>query len=451
MKEKRKKPASSLTIPFRDMGGEKLLQFIWQFGYYNSANLTTTEGEAMSVVFPGTLNRDGGPDFTNARIKIGETTFFGTVELHLKTSVWEKHRHGTDTQYRNVVLHVVFEHDKDLPHNIPVLELQPRISTLLLERYNALMNADAFIPCSSSIASVSDLVWVSWKERLLVERLTRKAERLLSQLQESKGHWEETLWWMLARNFGSKVNGDAFEAIAKSIPLTVLAKHRSSIHQVEALLLGQAGLLEGEFDDEYPKLLQREYRYLQKKLFLQPIAIPLQFLRMRPVNFPTIRLAQLAVLLQQLSHLCSKLLEANEITDIKPLFRVTANDFWHYHYTFNQASAFKRKTLGNDAIDNLLINTVVPLLFAYGIHHNEEKVNEKALRWLEQVSFEKNSITSGFANLGINGSSAYDSQAFIQLKNEYCQCRKCLQCAVGNHLLKREALKPAQSPRQASA
>ena len=235
-----------------------------------------------------------------------------------------------------------------------------------------------------------------------------------------------------------KVNSDAFESVARSIPVTVLAKHRSSIHQIEALLFGQAGLLNGEFTESYPALLQREYRYLQKKLSLSPVAVSLQFLRMRPGAFPTIRLAQLAALIQQSVHLFSSLLEAKTLQEVRRHFEVTANDFWHYHYTFEQASAFKKKTLGAETVENILINSVVPVLFAYGLYHRDEQYKEKALRWLEETSAEKNTLTKGFNELQIRSKTAYDSQALIELKNEYCTHRKCLSCAIGNHLLKRE-------------
>ena len=438
MEDGEKKYGQNLLIPFRENGGEKLLQFIWQFGYFNSSNLSTTEGEALSIIFAGTLNKNGGPDFTDAKIKIGETTFFGNIELHLKTSDWEKHQHQSDTQYRNVILHVVFQHDKELHNQIPVVELESRISTLLLERYFALMNAETFIPCNASIAAVNTLTWTSWKERLLVERLTRKAEYILTLLQQSNHHWEEVLWWMLARNFGNKVNSDAFEAIAQSLPITVLAKHKASVQQIEALLFGQAGLLEEGFEEDYPKLLQREYQYLRKKLSLQPVSIPLQFLRMRPVAFPTIRLAQLAVLVQQSVHLFSQIKEAKEIEDIYSLFRITANDYWHYHYTFQQSSSYKEKSLGRDTIENIIINTVIPVLFAYGLHHREEGYKDKALRWLESVTAEKNNITQGFRQISISARTAFDSQALLELKNEYCTPKKCLYCAVGNYLLKKD-------------
>ncbi|NTS41576.1 DUF2851 family protein [Flavisolibacter sp. BT320] len=424
---------------------EKLLQFIWQFGYFNNANLTTAEGEKLSILFPGNLNANGGPDFSAAKIRLGETTFFGNIELHLKTSDWERHGHQKDKQYGNVILHVVFRHDRSLSHAIPVLELEPRISTLLLERYEGLLQTGTFIPCETAAASVSDLVWMAWKERLLAERLTRKAGYILDLLAESNFHWEETFWWLLARNFGMKVNSDAFEAIARSLSVVHLAKHKHSIHQLEALLFGQAGLLESSFDEDYPLLLQREYRYLQKKLALQPVALPLQFLRMRPGNFPTIRLSQLAALIQQSSHIFSKLLETDQLSAVTSLFEVSANDFWHYHYTFHLASPFKPKTLGADSIQNIVINTLAPVLFAYGMHHGKEGHKEKALRWLSELGAEKNTITRGFSQLGIKLKTAFDSQALIELKNEYCSHKRCLHCAVGASLLKREAYRAVEA------
>ncbi|MBB1286989.1 DUF2851 family protein [Flavisolibacter sp. BT320] len=422
---------------------ERLLQFIWQFGYFNNTNLTTAEGEKISILFAGNLNSNGGPDFSAAKIRIGETTFFGSVELHLKTSDWEKHGHEGDRQYGNVILHVVYRHDKPLPHAIPVLELEPRISSLLLERYTALLQTESFIPCDASVASVPELVWMAWKERLLAERLTRKAQYILDLLEQSNQHWEETFWWLLARNFGMKVNSDAFEAVARSLSINLLAKHKHSIHQVEALLFGQAGLLQTTFEDDYPRMLQREFHFLQKKMSLQPVSVPLQFLRMRPGNFPTIRLSQLAALIQQSSHLFSKVLEAEKLSEVSALFDVTANDFWHYHYTFHLASPFKPKTLGADSIQNILINTVAPVLFAYGLHHGQETYKEKALRWLGDLPAEKNTITKGFSLLGLKAKTAFDSQAQIELKNEFCSVKKCLQCAVGNSLLKREAYRAA--------
>jgi hypothetical protein len=424
----------NLTLPFRT-GGEKLLQYIWQFQYFNTSELQTTAGEQLQIIFPGKLNTNQGPDFLNAQIKIDTTILVGSVELHLKSSQWNEHGHSDDANYKNVVLHVVFEND--LPQSsIPVLELQPRISNLVLDRYTDLMNSSSFIPCSHSVSEIKELTWLSWKERLLAERLTRKSAMVFKFLEENNAHWEESFWWMLARNFGVKVNSEAFEAIARSISLTILARHKNQIHQLEALLFGQAGLLDQNFREDYPKLLQREYKFLKKKYALKPIQLPVHFLRMRPGNFPTIRLAQLAALVQNSAHLFSKILETDKVTAIEKLFDVTANDYWHYHYRFDEASAFKKKNIGKDMTENVIINTIAPVLFAYGLYGKEEKFKNKAILWLEELSAEVNSITKGFSRLELLVHSAFDSQALIELKTQYCDHKHCLKCAVGNALLR---------------
>jgi hypothetical protein len=429
-----KKQNLNLTLPFRT-GGEKLLQYIWQFQYFNKAELQTTAGEKLQIIFPGKLNTNQGPDFTNAQIKIDNTTLVGSIELHLKASQWNEHGHNNDSNYKNVVLHVVFENDLP-PSAVPVLELQSRISNLLLDRYTDLMNSPSFIPCANSVSEVKEITWVSWKERLLAERLTRKSSIVFKFLEENNAHWEESFWWMLARNFGMKVNSEAFESTARSVSVNILAKHKNQIHQLEAFLFGQTGLLERSFEEDYPKLLQREYNFLKKKYDLKPIHTPVHFLRMRPGNFPTIRLSQLAALIQNSAHLFSKILETEKVSEIEKMFEVTANDYWHYHYRFDESSSFKKKTIGKDMIDNLIINTIVPVLFAYGLYLKEEKFKNKAILWLEELSAEVNSITKGFASLKLSNKSAFDSQAFIELKTQYCDHKHCLQCAIGNTLLK---------------
>lgn len=412
-----------------------MLQYIWQFQYFNKSELQTEKGEKLQIIFPGKLNTNQGPDFTGAQVKIDDTTLAGSVELHLKTSQWKNHGHSDDPNYKNVILHVVFENDVH-ESSMPVLELQSRISNLLLEKYAALMNSPGFIPCANSITDIKEITWLSWKERLLAERLTRKSGMVFQFIEENNAHWEESFWWLLARNFGMKTNSEAFEAVARSVPVTILAKHKHQIHQLEALLFGQAGLLNGSFKEEYPKLLQREYNFLKKKYDLKPIHIPVHFLRMRPGNFPTIRLAQLAALIQNSAHLFSKILESDKVSDVKKLFDVAANDYWHYHYRFDEVSAFKKKNIGKDMIDNVIINTIVSVLFAYGLYHKEEKYKHKAILWLEQIESEENFITRGFTQLKISNSSAFDSQAFIELKTQYCDQKHCLKCAIGNSLLK---------------
>lgn len=419
---------------------ERLLQFIWQFQYFNKNELSILSGEPLQIITVGNFNSNQGPDFLDAKIKIGKTTWAGNIELHLKTSDWKKHKHQLDKNYKNVILHVVWEND-ETETTIPIFELKDKVAKILLQRYEELMNSSAFIPCEKNIASIKNLVWKSWKERLLVERLVRKAKIAETFLKENNQHWEETFWWLLARNFGIKVNADAFEALAKSIPLNILAKHKQLIHQLEALLLGQAGLLDKNQDsnqdkEDYPLLLQKEYSFLKKKYSLKPIHLPVHFLRMRPGNFPTIRLAQLAILIQGSAHLFSKIRDAGSVKLVRRWFDVTANDYWHYHYRFYELSSFKKKKLGDSMIDNIIINTVCPVLFAYGTYHDEDKYKEKALRWLEEITAESNSITKGFQKLEVENKNAFDSQAMIELKNEYCNKKRCLDCAVGNAILK---------------
>ena len=416
---------------------ERLLQFIWQFQYFNKGELTTLQGESLQILFAGQFNTNQGPDFLEAKIKIGSTTWAGNIELHFKASDWEKHNHHLDDNYNNVILHVVWEYDVTPQNSIPVLELKERVSKILLQRYDELMKTLSFIPCENSIHLVKDITWKSWKERLLVERLIRKSKAVERYLQQSTYHWEEAFWWLIARNFGMKVNSDAFEEMARSIPLAILAKHKSQIHQLECLLLGQLNLLNQNFKEEYPKMLKKEYRFYKKKYDLKQVSMVPFFLRMRPGNFPTIRLAQLAMLVFGSAHLFSKIKDAASILEIRKWFDVTANDYWHYHYVFDEESDFKKKQLGGQMINNIIINTVVPALFAYGVHHNEDIYKDRALKWLEDISAEKNSITKGFENLSFINKNAFDSQFFIQLKNEYCNNKLCLKCAIGNALLKR--------------
>ena len=422
---------------------EKLLQFIWQFQYFNKKELTTTAGESLQVINPGLLNSNQGPDFLDAKIRIAETTWAGSVELHLETSGWRKHKHEIDRNYNNVVLHVVWEDEENRAETateqgavLPIFELKDRVSKILLQRYEDLMHSSLFIPCEKNLHTVRDITWKSWKDRLLAERLLRKAKTVERYLQQNNFHWEETCWWMLARNFGIKVNADAFESMARSIPLTILAKQKKQLQQLEALLLGQAGLLNGRFKESYPQLLQKEYKFQLRKHRLRPIAAPVHFLRMRPGNFPTIRIAQLAMLVHDSTHLFSKVKEASTLEEIKKWFDVIANDYWHYHYRFDQSTGFKQKKLGKAMIDNIIVNTICPLLFAYGNYYKEQRSCNKALEWLEKITVENNFITKGFERIGIHSKNAFDSQALIELKNEYCDRKRCLECAVGNFLLK---------------
>lgn len=415
---------------------ERLLQYIWQFQYFNPIDLCTEEGEPVQVIHPGTLNTNQGPDFTDAKIKIGTTTWAGSIELHTHMAGWINHKHGSDKNFRNVILHVVWK--KEIHLNLPfsTLSLEDKVPKLLLAKYDQLMHAASFIPCKSNIQLIDPLTWQSWKTRLLVERLEKRTRNIFHHLQINNNHWEETFWWQLSGNFGMKLNSTAFEKTAQSLSINILSKHKEQVHQTEALLFGQAGLLDADFTEEYPKFLQREYRFLKNKYRLQKIAGTLFFLRTRPSNFPTVRLAQLAMVIHKNLHLFSKIKESHDLKSIKELLQVTPGDYWHHHYVFDETSAFKKKRLGEQMIDNLLINTVVPVVFAYGHYQQETKIKEKALQWLEQIKAEKNSITKGFSALGVENKTAFDSQALIQLKNEYCNKKHCLDCSIGNKLIR---------------
>ena len=421
---------------------ERLLQFLWQFQYFNRQELFTVGGEALHIVHPGEWNTNQGPDFKQARIRIGETLWAGEIELHIKASDWHTHNHTHDSHYSKVILHAVWENDEPITdtngNQLPTLELQNRVSNLLLNRYQNWMYQQKAIPCNSDIASVSAITWQSWKERLLVERLQQKAAHIEQLLKQTNNNWEEVFWRLLCRYFGAGINSESFEQLATSLPVNVLAKHKNQLQQLEAMLLGQAGLLVKKYTEHYPLLLQREYQFLRKKHQLKPIVKSPVFLRMRPVNFPTVRLAQLAMLIHQSVHLFSKIKEAVDIKSLSKLFAVTANDFWNNHFNLDEESEHQPKKLGSQMINTLLINAVVPMLFTYGKYAAEPKYCDKAILWLEDLAAEKNTITKSFTDLQVSNKSAFDSQAMLQLKQQYCDEKRCLECAVGNAILKRE-------------
>ncbi len=418
---------------------ERLLQYIWQFQYFNAKELQLSTGESLQIIHPGQWNLHQGPDFLQAAIKIGETKWIGNVELHVLTSDWFRHAHQLDRNYKNVILHVVWKHDMHAyQSHTPVLALDDKVPKMLLSQYEDWMKNRFFIPCGHQIQVVSDITWSAWKDRLVAERLQRKTNSIQTYLSKCNHHWEEAFWWLLARNFGIKVNAEAFEAMAKSLPVNILVRHKNQIIQLEALLLGQAGLLEQKFDEQYPIMLQKEYRFYKNKYKLNPICEPIHFLRMRPENFPTIRLAQLAMLIHNSSHLFSRVLELQTIIEIKSLLNVTANDYWHYHYRPDEPAPYKPKKPGEQMVNNIIINTIVPIVFAFGDLYQKSLYKEKAIKWLTEMNAENNSITRQFTETGVRSKTAFDTQSVLELKASYCDQRRCLDCAVGNALLKRE-------------
>ncbi len=419
---------------------ERLLQFIWQFQYFNRRELCTDDGAALDIVQSGKYNRHQGPDFLEAGIRIDNTQLFGHIEIHIKSSDWNRHGHQSDPNYNNVILHVVWQHDagQNGP-SVPVLILQHRVPVLLLNQYNEWMEQVQAVPCAAIAKDAGDLVWTAWKERLLLERLLRKNKHIVQLLHNNQAYWEETCWQLLARNFGTPVNAEAFENMARTLPLAILLRHRHQLTVVEALLLGQAGLLQGDYTDDYARLLQREYSFHRRKYKLPAPPHAAWFLRMRPAAFPTIRLAQLAALLTKSTHLFTSIREVTSRRHLTDLLNVSANDYWHYHYRFDEPAAYKIKNLGRTMIDNIVINTIAPLLFAYGSYHHEQWVKDRALQWLSETRPEKNSITESWQALGITHQSADQSQALIELKTQYCDQKKCLDCAIGNALLKKKS------------
>jgi hypothetical protein len=422
---------------------EDFLHYVWKFRLFDRQDLRTTEGEELEVYSVGLHNTHAGPDFQNARIRIGETTWAGNAELHLSSSDWQRHGHTTDGAYDNVILHVVYTDDQPviLPsgRQVPTLELKNRINPDLHQRYhNLVFGNQTVIPCEASIGKVDPLTMQNWLTRIVVERLEKRAETVTAALALNRGDWEETFYQYLAANFGFKTNALPFELMAKSLPQNILAKHKNNPLQIEALIFGQAGFLENEPVDEYPRSLKKEYDYLRKKLNLKPIENHLwKFLRMRPQNFPTIRLAQFAALVVQSNHLFSKILEVKEVKALRALFAdIKVNPYWENHYRFDKESPSVGKHFGQASVDTVLLNTVALFLFSYGRHMQQTYFTSRALKLLENIPAENNHVTQDFTNLGVNIFTAFESQALLELKNNYCDYKKCLQCGVGIKILK---------------
>ncbi len=416
---------------------EQLLHYVWKHCLFNASEIKTTEGEEIIVQKNGTHNHQAGPDFSNAKIKIGKIIFVGNVEIHQQSSDFEKHQHQNDAAYKNVILHVVYKHDKDILQQIPTLELKGKIPLHIIRNYENLLKSKNEIACAGSIENVSTLTWEQVFSRMALNRLERKVEFVETTLKQNNQNWEETFYQLLAKNFGMKVNAEAFFELAKATPVKILAKQKYSLLQLEALLLGQSGLLNEIFNDAYAVQLQKEYQFLQHKFSLQPIpANYWKMARMRPQNFPPLRIAQLAALVFQSSHLLSKVLECSAINDLKQLFQVQPSDYWQQHFKLDTDSVKSKKQIGDSTIENFIINTIVPIVFAYGKIQHEEIFQDKALEWLNDLSAEKNNIISAWKNYNIKPNSAFQSQALIELRNEFCEKRNCLECLIGQGLMK---------------
>lgn len=412
---------------------ERLLQYIWQHQLYNKQSLTTVTAEPLEILDRGIFNTNQGPDFLNGKVKVNGTTWVGQIELHIKGSDWRKHAHSSDRNYDNVVLHVVWENDEEL--QIPTLELESRVSAIVLERYRGMMRKNSFIPCENLLNQADPVLVRQTLDAMLLRRLNRRSERIGALLQSNGRHWEEVQWWMLARAFGGNINGDAFETIARSIPFNVLARHRTQIHQVEGLLLGQGGMLEQTFTDQYSILLQKEYRFLRKKYNLAQPRISLLFLRMRPQNFPTIRLAQLAMVMNTQPHLFGTILQLQDLRDLQSILAVTANDYWHYHFRLDEPSPYQPKTPGKSFIDSVILNAVLNVVYCYAKEQQDQPLLARVFGWLQSVPGEKNKTTDRFEKYGVVALHAGDSQSLLELHQFYCTEKRCLECTIGKRLL----------------
>ena len=416
---------------------ERLLHYVWKYKLYTATPLITTEGRPVQVIDPGMQNTDAGPDFFNAKIKIDGTLWVGSVEIHDKSSDWLLHHHDTDKAYDCVILHITGFNDFQpvRTNGNPIPQMLLTVPENILRSIDWLLYREAALPCLDHITAPLHIA--CWMEALLSERLERKTHDIFLLLDAYQTDWNEVFYITLTRNFGFGVNNDAFERLAKSLPLRCIQKQRSSHSQIEAMLFGQAGMLEEENDDHYYRLLQREYDFLRHKFGLSPMEdFVFKNLRTRPVNFPYLKVAQLAALWVQYDTLFSAILEARSTGEIKKYFRIPPSGYWETHYHFRYASPRKEKTIGENALNILLINTVVPMLFAYGLHNKRPEYCERATRLLESIPPEKNTIVTTFYNAGITVRHAGDSQALIQLKREYCEKKKCLYCRIGFRMLK---------------
>jgi hypothetical protein len=419
---------------------EAFLHYLWKFKKFDTLNLKTSNNEHITISNVGQYLELAGPDFFNAQITIGEQKWAGNVEIHLKSSDWYVHHHEKDAAYENVILHVVWEHDTEIFRKnnveIPVLGLKNYVDKVALDNYQLLMKPKSWIFCEKEISSIDDFVVRNWQERLFFERLERKSKAIDELLVQTNNDWEAVLFCLLAKNFGLNSNGDVFFKISKSIPFSIIRKESYEQENLEALLFGMAGLLDGEKEDNYYKDLKSRFDYLSHKYQIgRSVFEPVQFFKHRPDNFPTIRLSQLAGLYHVEHNLFSKVSTSSSLASIYALFKVGALDYWQEHYQFDKKSPVKKKTLSKSFVDLIVINTLIPILFAFAKSQGKE-ISENLFNLINEVSPEKNVIIDKFDSFGIKSTNAFETQSLLQLKNEYCNKSKCLECAIGMELLK---------------
>ena len=422
---------------------EEFLHFLWKYSLYDKQSLFNNEGAHVTVIHPGEYNRDAGPDFFNARISVSGTIWAGNIEIHIKSSHFDLHGHQFDHSYDNLILHIVAENDKKVysakGEELPTAVL--RFDKSLIEAYNSLINNPYIIACQDDIMKIDKIQQRNWIESLVIERLEKKSVAILKILSETNNNWEETFYRLLSRYFGFRVNTEPFERLARALPLNIIKKHADNRLQVESLLYGTAGFLEdGLFKDalvdNYYRDLLREYKMLSVKYSLNPLHGWIwKFAKLRPANFPTIRISQLAGLLVNTDGLFSRVLEAGNINELIMLFKPEASEYWNNHYVFGSLSAGKPKKAGVQAADIILINSIIPALYTYGKTRDMVLYTERAVNFLENIKPENNSIIIDWIKIGIKPDSALSSQALLQLRDSYCRKRRCLDCRIGFKLI----------------
>lgn len=419
---------------------EDFLHYTWLSQKFDFSHLTTTKGETVVVIHPGQYLQLSGPDFFNAQLIISGQKWAGNVEIHVRSSDWYLHHHEDDDHYNNVILHVVWQHDTPVfrkdNSEIPVLELKQYVDQAEMEKYRQLLSPKSWIFCESEMDKVDGFVVAAWLERLFFERLERKSIGIEALLKQTHNDWEAVLFCLLAKNFGLNTNGEVFLKTAQSIPFSVIRKEASTLQNLEALLFGQSGLIPPQAEDRYSKELQSVYEYQKRKYQLEPpLGVVPEFFKHRPDNFPTIRLAQLSALYHIHLQLFSTIIAMNNTAAMYKVFAVSVSGYWKTHYNFDKASAKKEKRLSKAFIDLLLINTLIPLQFAYAKSLGKEDA-EKCIGLMSSLPAEKNAIIDKFRHFGMPAKTAFETQGLLQLKNEYCNAKKCLQCAIGVALIK---------------
>ncbi|SEB08451.1 DUF2851 family protein [Pedobacter hartonius] len=420
---------------------EDFLHYIWQYRLLTRLDLYCTNGETLQIIHPGSRNTNAGPDFNTAKLRIGGQLWVGDVEIHVRASDWLLHHHQENRSYDSVILHVVCEDDAVICRTdgslVPVFLLKDLIPEAMFGKYRALLEGRNFFPCAQQIGQVDHITVQRMLNRMVTERFLEKTAELEFHLEQNHHNWNETFHMLLIRNFGFRVNNLPFQLLAAGLPATLLAKHRDQPLQIEALLFGQAGFLEGDFKDSYPRQLQSEYLFLKKKYQLQPEDKSLwKFLRMHPQNFPVLRIAQLAGMLTGSSHLFAEIIGLNDLKELRRLFSPgEVHPYWKDHVNFDRGRREMPVRLGRKSAENLIINTVCFILYCYGTYFNLPELKQRATGFLKKIPAERNAVTAHYRKAGLKLSTAYDSQAVLQLHKYCCSSRKCLNCEIGIEII----------------